>query len=790
MRPASAPLALTAAEQERAAEVGRLRALGGGGVQRLLALLTDPSWAVRREVVAALAAAGTASVEPLCRLLATRRDDETRVAAAVDALVAHSDDVLDAVTALAAADNPPVVADAAQILGRRRDVRATPLLARLVAHADDNVAVAAIEALGRVGGRAAVDVLLATVGSGKFFRAFPAVDVLGRSGDPRAVPALAALLDDATYTSEAARALGRVGEASAVAPLARLLASAVQSVVRVAAVSIAELAARHRARYGSDQAIVDALRRAAAGDAALRQLAQALTGAEEAERVAIARVLGWIGGEAAVASLTRLLDAGGEVSEAAASALGSAGPQSDHAVRAALRDGASARRAVVLPLVTRASATQEVLRCLSDADPAVRALACDALARLGSTGAVPRLFELLADGDARVAQAALGAIQSLGSTETKSLALAAAESADPAVRRAALRILAYFGFAEALPSFLAAMRSEQDARLRDAAIAGLPFLDDPRALGALLDAARDPEPRVRSAAVRALGHSVGNDVRIAAALLAALRDGEPWVRYYAAQALGRLRVESATEQLAALLDDAAGQVRVAAVEALSNFANATALAALRRAATGDDPDLERAALIGLGIARGADTLPVLEQAARSPDPATRLVAIAAVVDSSSERGVEVLARAARDPDESVRSAAIGFLGAAAGREATLELVRLAREAHERDRERIVAVLALPASGRVAGLSDALATADDELAPVLASALARLHGHAEDAEERLARALAGGAGVPGRKAAATALAALGTRRAAEALREARDGDPDAQVREICALLLAD
>jgi hypothetical protein len=57
-------LALSAEEQRRVGEVERLRAAGRPGP--LVELLVDPSWAVRREVAAALAARGDAAVPPLC----------------------------------------------------------------------------------------------------------------------------------------------------------------------------------------------------------------------------------------------------------------------------------------------------------------------------------------------------------------------------------------------------------------------------------------------------------------------------------------------------------------------------------------------------------------------------------------------------------------------------------------------------------------------------------------------------------------------------------------------------
>jgi HEAT repeat protein len=775
-------LALSPQEQQRWAEVVRLRARGASGVGELVGMLTDPSWAVRREVVAALGALGAPAVGPLCQVLELQRDDEARIAAAVDALVASSSDVQEQVQGLAVSKDPAVAADAAQILGRRRSGKAVPVLAELATHRDDNVAVAAIEALGRVGGRAAVDALLAAAGSGQFFRVYPTIDVLGRTEDPRAVPALARLLGQPMYVLEAARALGRGSALAAVAPLARLLTAPSDVTVRVAAVALAELAGRRAERYGAQGPLGDALRRATQGDVAVRHLAQALTSADEDERVAIARVLGWLGGEHATSALGRLLAAGGRVAETAAIALKAIGPSSDQELRAALAEGPSERRAVILPLATRAMA-HEIALCLDDPEPGVRAQACDALARLGATAAVPRLFELLADRDAHVSQAALGAIQSLGSAETKGLALAAAGSADPLVRRAGLRILAYFGFDEGLPRFLEAIRQEDDATLREAAIAGLPFLDHPGALEALLGTARDAVARTRSAAMRAIGHCATQNPRLTSTLLEGLNDADAWVRYYAAQALGRLGFEAGTTALADRLGDPAGQVRVAAIEALSHFQNRTAVEALRKAAEGEDADLKRAALIGLGIARNPETMPVLEAAVASADPATRLVAISAVVDSSSPSTVPVLARAVRDADENVRAAAVGFLGALPGPEPVRVLVELGRRSEERDR--VLTMLSMPADGRAKALLEALGEADDEVAPLIANALARLSD--AGGEQALATIFAGAA-LPARKAAASALAALGTREAQALLRRAADADPDPRVRQICAVLL--
>ena len=161
---------------------------------------------------------------PLIALLRERRDHEGRLAATVDALVASTAEVEPALIALADSGPPPPVAcDAVQVTCLRAGARcraAVPLFARLAEQADDNVAVAALDALGNVGGADTLEPLLRAVERREFFRAFPPIDALGRSGDARALPPLVPLLAEPRSAPAAARALGHTGQERAVAPLA------------------------------------------------------------------------------------------------------------------------------------------------------------------------------------------------------------------------------------------------------------------------------------------------------------------------------------------------------------------------------------------------------------------------------------------------------------------------------------------------------------------------------------------------------------------------------------------
>jgi HEAT repeat protein len=774
-------LPLPTEEQRRTDEVARLAAGGKAAIPALIERLAEPGWAVRRAVVAALAAAGDDAVGPLADVLRHRRDDEARLAAAVDALVASVGRADEEAMRLAEEPAPAVASDGAQILGRRRTAGAVPLLGRLAEHPHDVVAVGAIEALGRIGGRAAVEPLVRAVESRSFFRTFPALDVLGRSGDPRAVAPLATLLEDPYYGLEAARALGHTGDRRAIGPLARLLAAPSDAIVRRAALALAELDDRHLARTGRPAPLGAELGAALPKEATARRLVRVVGEGEPDERVAICRLLGALGCESALPALGQLLDAPQPVAKAAAEALRRIGREAEERLLELLREGGSGRRKVVLPLIQRGSAAGAVAACLRDPDPDVRVLASEVLGRLGNPAATPALFEVIGDPNLRVAQAAIGAVQALGGTETERLATAAARSEDPRVRLAAVRILSYFGFGAATEPLLEAAR-EDDPRLCDAALQGLALLPDPRAEDALIDAARDAGPGRRAAAMRALGRGEGGP-RAVARLVQGLADDDPWVRYYAIQALGRLGYHPVAAAIARHLHDPAGQVRVAAVEALALLEGEAARSALREAAHAEDPDIRRAAVIGMGIARGPEMLPLVLDGAGSEDAATRLVAVSALAGFDDPAATAALVRAARDRDESVRNAAVGFLAGRAGDAAATALVELLGTATPRDR--IVAALATPAPGRAAALVAALDAADDDTAPLLASALARMGTPEADA------ALLEAAHLPSavaRKAVAGVLAARGDRASIEELRRLVARDPDAEVRRVSALYL--
>jgi HEAT repeat protein len=773
---------LTDMEQTRVTTVHRLKV--SSGVRELVAMLDDSSWVVRRTVVESLASLGETAIEAICDTLTFHRDSEARIAAAVDTLVAMKTSVEAAVFQLAKHTDPAIVADAAQILGRRRHLPSIPILVQLTQHVDDNVAVAAIEALGRIGGRAAVEALIQAAGSGNFFRTFPAIDVLGRSGDPRAIEPLVKLLGNPSYRPEAARALGRSGERAALRPLIELLKSASDSTVRMAAVSLWDLREHFQEKSGGKSVLVDEILRNQIDPEAVRRISRVLSTADVIEGVIICKLLGTIGNSEAMVFLTASLDSSAQVAASAASALKKIGKDAEEGFVRAIAEGSSARRKALLPIVTRFAAAREVAQCLTDPDADVRALACETLGRLGNPSVVREVFPLLADSNLRVGHAATAAIQALGSRQARELAVETFKSNDPIVRRSALRILAYFGDTESLTPMLEGL-ADDDVRVREVALQGLPYLESPEAFEALFEATKSASAKTRALAMRALGQIPKTSERTLARLLGGLFDADAWVRYYACQSLGRLKYSAASKELSVMLDDDAGQVRVAAVEALSHIDSIEARQILRQAASSTEIEIKRAALVGLGIAHRIEDLPIVLAAVRDSDMPTRLMALSALVSFSSPLVVGALSSATADEDEQVRSTAIQFLAGRPEQDATEVLVDLLGT--ELNRELAKAALLVPAAGRVAGLLIVLESASDEMAPRLISILSRIERPEARAALLSAMKLKN---VAARKAAASGLSARQDREMTAALSDASDNDSDPDVRQICSLLLRD
>ncbi len=224
--------------------------------------------------------------------------------------------------------------------------------------------------------------------------------------------------------------------------------------------------------------------------------------------------------------------------------------------------------------------------------------------------------------------------------------------------------------------------TDQDERVRSAAVEHLPYLEDPRVLPALAAALHGQSQAVRAAAARALGQL--ESAPALPHLLAALEDRDAWVRYFAARSVGQHRYPQALDALVQLAQaDPAGHVRIAALEALGQIGGARAVAPLIPWTQAADLDIARAAMGALATIDHPDALPPLLALLQAPEQDRRIAAIRALAKRGGAEVVDPLQRAA-SADPQIAQAAIEALSQSGSDVAVAALVGLTADATRRE----------------------------------------------------------------------------------------------------------
>ncbi len=351
-------------------------------------------------------------------------------------------------------------------------------------------------------------------------------------------------------------------------------------------------------RY-ADPAAVAALAAIALGDGGAR---------DRLRRHAIA-ALGATGHPDAAAPLLALLDRAASEAEALP------------IVRALGRSGAAAARAPLAALLERAR------------DVRLRTTLALALAAVGDRDTAAAMTRLLADPAPPVQLAAIRALASHGAREHAAAVAAYARAlaarlfdggtrdaaravVDASLLQAALATLTALDAARGGDVLLDVARRRDTARettadivianalyqLRRGAIYGLGYTGSDAAAAFLAGPGglRDPDPRLRAAAIRSVAVLGRPDA--AAAIVAALADPRAEVRIAAAGALGRLGESRAVAPLIESLADRHAQVRRRAAESLGYLADPAARPALKERAEGDEsPVVRKAAGFALSL---------------------------------------------------------------------------------------------------------------------------------------------------------------------------------------------
>ncbi len=471
---------------------------------------------------------------------------------------------------------------------------------------------------------AAVTPLLAAAASRDPGVRLGASEALGDIGDRRAIPILLERIIDTDLgvRGVAAAALVRIRDRSTSARLIELL--------RKGDPSIKAQVLRVLAALGDPATVADIIAAASSPDAAVRINAVFALG-----ELRDTRGIGTM--------IARLGDERMDVSQTAVAALvkmGAPAISSLLEIVATPKHASLAGCVQVLGRLKAREAVRPLIDLLNDANPLVRRNATVALTEIGDPGAEERFVMLLSDADPVVRlYAGIGLMQFGGRLSVKLLinALKAEET-----RWLAVRILDRIG-AKGTDELIAALRDptvqwdvsqtlisldgavlpdlqralrDENQTIRENIAMILGEVKDRRAVDALLEALQSNDRLVAMAApslvsigdqnaveplIQCLHHQ--NDlVRVYAAwalgslgnpaavdqLIGCLSDRDPKLRGTAAHSLGQLKARVAVPRLAALLTDTDDGVRISAVWALGNIGDSTAIPFVRELLQRDD----------------------------------------------------------------------------------------------------------------------------------------------------------------------------------------------------------
>ena len=748
-------------------------------VEALTRLMGQDDWRTRRATVTTLAEHGDAIVESLVRTLRDQHRNLAVLSSALDLLAISDVDVVAPLVSFLDAPDSNLRIQAALILGERRDVRAVgPLLAQL-SDPDVNVQFHVIEALGRLHATEACDALVAIAERRDFFLAFPALQALRHVGNPSIAPRVVPLLADELLRAPVIDLLGELGDEDAAIPLVTLLNTS-DAPADVVADALAGLHERYERGYAAGEHIAGLVRRGVNARGTQRIL-------DAVQRVAsdrlpgLAKVLGWLEGEAVQRALARLLG-----NDAVRSQI----------VEALVRHGAGVvallieqlrvedletrqAAAVALGRIGDRRATPALIDALRDAELAVPA--AGALARIGDRDAFEGLLALLGEPDPATRQSVIAALNSIGHPDMAARIAERLDDADHLVRESALRIAGYFGYPECFEPVLRCCHDRAET-VRRVAIESLAFFDDPRVVPALVSALAQQSSSVRAGAAAALARA--EPVVAVDALTQALGDPDPWVRYVALRSLGSIgdqRVVPAV--LDALRMDPAPHVRLAAIDVLGRLGRPEAWDVLEPLTRSADSDIGSAAVRALGRLDRREVLPALETFLRAAEPWQRAAAVSAITARTESRVVHLLQWvAAVDEDADVVTSAIQGLAKIArrsdslGTDAALALVALTAEPLRRDAA-ITALSELP-SRRIEDVARGLADPSPDVRCASVEALGRMQ---QTGASRAIESALDDSHIAVRLAAIRALKSLGTREPQRKLMTLARTDPEVEVR---------
>jgi HEAT repeat protein len=571
------------------------------------------------------------------------------------------------------------------------------LIAQL-SHPNPQVQAKAVEQLGELGDRAAVEpILKLLVANSDRSLQWNIIRALEKLHDVRAIPGLILVLgtsDDYSSRFDASRALGSFGaeavdlllselrnpnpeiRAGVADALGRIkdprTARALGVVIQDSVDAVRETAAKALAEIGATEALNPLLKAATDPSPNVRAASMHALGTVNESKAVDAIVAGlkdpnpFVRSSAARSldgglpeGLTPLIDALSDkdpsVRSAAVSSLGSFKyPQAAAALKEALNDSAlTIRMDAVRALAKLGELDVRILLPLvrNDKDSLVRDEAARAVASLGPTGVDALLQLTAADAQTRAAVAT-----GLGASKDNRAIVGLEKfthDGDLGVRLSAAHALGNIGTAEAVPLMMVLLK-DPDRFVRNEVGNAIARVGAP-ALPALVDALHGDDAELRDSATHAL-----SQIRAPGKMAELLKDDTPQVRAAAAMALQQFLIFSESidpqlrVQLLAAVNDSDGRVRQAALSALT-FKPAADLVPYVIARLHDtDPQVRLLALSSLRTIPARFSYNEIADLIADPEASVRVAAAEAIANLADEEALSILNQAMQDRDSKVR----------------------------------------------------------------------------------------------------------------------------------------